>query len=57
VLEREPRLLARVACETLSTFFQRYHEARGVKFELGAMITAFEGEDGQVKGVRLAMGG
>ena len=56
VLEREPRLLARVACEVLSSFFQAYHEARGVKFELGADITAFEGADGHVTGVRLADG-
>ncbi|HEY1752934.1 MAG TPA: FAD-dependent oxidoreductase [Caulobacteraceae bacterium] len=56
VLEREPRLLARVACETLSTFFQGYHEARGVTFELGAQVTAFEGENGLVTGVRLADG-
>jgi 3-phenylpropionate/trans-cinnamate dioxygenase ferredoxin reductase component len=56
VLEREPRLLARVAVETLSTFFQRYHEAKGVKFELGAQITGLEGEGGAVKGVRLADG-
>src|SRR5580658_2351641 len=48
VLEREPRLLARVAVETLSTFFQRYHEARGVTFELGVTPTAFEGEGGKL---------
>ena len=56
VLEREPRLLARVACEVLSSFFRAYHEARGVKFELAADITAFEGADGHVAGVRLADG-
>jgi 3-phenylpropionate/trans-cinnamate dioxygenase ferredoxin reductase subunit len=56
VLEREPRLLARVACEVLSSFFQAYHQARGVVFELGADITAFEGTDGRVSGVRLADG-
>ena len=56
VLEREPRLLARVACKVLSDFFQAYHEARGVTFELGADIVAFEGEAGQVKGLRLANG-
>src|SRR5580658_1966157 len=48
VLEREPRLLARVACETLSSFFQAYHEARGVTFELGVTPTAFEGEGGKL---------
>jgi 3-phenylpropionate/trans-cinnamate dioxygenase ferredoxin reductase component len=56
VLEREPRLLARVACEVLSSFFQAYHEARGVAFELGADILAIEGEAGKITGVRLADG-
>ena len=53
VLEREPRLLARVACATLSTFFKSYHEQHGVTFELGASAAAFEGDAGRVTGVRL----
>jgi 3-phenylpropionate/trans-cinnamate dioxygenase ferredoxin reductase subunit len=56
VLERESRLLARVACETLSTFFQTYHEKHGVRFELGASVTGFVGQDGHVAGVKLADG-
>ncbi|RAK59693.1 ferredoxin reductase [Phenylobacterium hankyongense] len=56
VLEREPRLLARVACETLSTFFRDYHEQHGVTFDLGADVAGFEGQDGRVTGVRLADG-
>lgn len=56
VLEKETRLLARVACEALSDFFKGYHEARGVKFELGCSVTGFEGKDGHVTGVRLADG-
>lgn len=61
VLEREARLLARVACETLSTFFRAYHEQHGVSFELSATATAFEGSGsgegaGHVTGVRLADG-
>jgi 3-phenylpropionate/trans-cinnamate dioxygenase ferredoxin reductase subunit len=56
VLEREPRLLARVACETLSDFFKTQHEQHGVSFELGATAAAFEGADGKVIGVRLADG-
>ena len=40
VLERETRLLARVACETLSTFFKAYHESHEVTFELGCSVTA-----------------
>lgn len=53
VIEREPRLLARVAGPELSTFFLDYHRKRGVGFELGATVTGFEGRDGQVSGVRL----
>jgi 3-phenylpropionate/trans-cinnamate dioxygenase ferredoxin reductase subunit len=56
VLEREPRLLARVACKALSDFFQAYHEARGVTFELGAQAAAFEGDGGKLTGVKLADG-
>ena len=60
VLEREDRLLARVACEALSTFFKAYHEQHGVVFELGANVEAFEGAQGgasgHVTGVRLAGG-
>jgi 3-phenylpropionate/trans-cinnamate dioxygenase ferredoxin reductase subunit len=56
VLEREARLLARVACEELSTFFKAYHEQHGVRFELGCSVTGFEGQDGQVTGVTLADG-
>jgi 3-phenylpropionate/trans-cinnamate dioxygenase ferredoxin reductase subunit len=56
VLERETRLLARVANEVLSEFFRDYHQQRGVKFELGASVTGFEGVDGHVSGVKLADG-
>jgi 3-phenylpropionate/trans-cinnamate dioxygenase ferredoxin reductase subunit len=56
VLEREDRVLARVACEALSDFFTGYHKAHGVTFELGASVTAFEEKDGHVNGVALADG-
>jgi 3-phenylpropionate/trans-cinnamate dioxygenase ferredoxin reductase subunit len=56
VLERESRLLARVACEALSSFFKGYHEQHGVLFELGCSVTGFVGEGGQVTGVALADG-
>ena len=56
VLEREPRILARVACNALSDFFQGYHEKHGVRFELGATAAAFVGENGHVTGVKLADG-
>jgi len=56
VIEKEPRVLARVACETLSTFFQAYHRQKGVSFELGAGVDAVEGRDGRAVGVRLSDG-
>jgi 3-phenylpropionate/trans-cinnamate dioxygenase ferredoxin reductase subunit len=56
VIEREPRLLARVACEALSDFFKAYHEGKGVTFELGATAAAFQGRDGRVTGVELIDG-
>ena len=55
VLERENRLLARVACPELSDFFRSYHEAHGVRFNLGCSVVGFEGED-HVTGVKLASG-
>lgn len=54
VLEREERILARVACEALSDFFTGYHEKQGVTFELGCSVVAFEGQGGRVTGVKLA---
>ncbi|WP_332772233.1 NAD(P)/FAD-dependent oxidoreductase [Phenylobacterium sp.] len=56
VIEREPRLLARVACEELSTFFLDYHKRHEVTFELGATVAGFEGANGHVTGVKLADG-
>ena len=56
IIEREERVLARVACHALSSFFQDYHGARGVSFELSAGVEAFEGADGHVTGVRFSDG-
>jgi len=56
VIEREPRVLARVACETLSSFFQAYHTDRGVAFELNAGVEAFVARDDAVAGVKLSDG-
>jgi 3-phenylpropionate/trans-cinnamate dioxygenase ferredoxin reductase subunit len=56
VLEREERLLARVACPTLSSFFERRHAAQGVTLILGAAVEALEGRDAAVTGVRLSDG-
>jgi 3-phenylpropionate/trans-cinnamate dioxygenase ferredoxin reductase subunit len=55
VLEREDRVLARVACAELSNFFHATHTRHGVDFELGCRIEALEG-DGAVAGVRLSDG-
>ncbi len=56
VIEREARLLARVASPPLSAFFQSRHEAHGVGFVLGAAVEALEGSNGAVAGVRLSDG-
>ena len=56
VIERETRLLARVAAEPLSTFFKAYHEKHGVRFELGASVDGFVGANGHVTGVSLSDG-
>jgi 3-phenylpropionate/trans-cinnamate dioxygenase ferredoxin reductase subunit len=51
VVEREPRLLARVACSALSEFFLTCHRRHGVTFALGAELAAIEGEGGKVTGL------
>jgi 3-phenylpropionate/trans-cinnamate dioxygenase ferredoxin reductase subunit len=56
IIEREPRILARVACTTLSDFFTGYHRARGVEFKLDAVVESFVGAHGRVSGVRLGSG-
>ncbi len=56
VIELQPRLLARVAHETLSQFIHDYHAAQGVQFRLGSSVAAIEGEDGRAAAVRLADG-
>jgi 3-phenylpropionate/trans-cinnamate dioxygenase ferredoxin reductase subunit len=56
VIEREPRILARVSCEALSDFFTGYHRGRGVEFKLDAVVESFVGEQGHATGVRLGSG-
>ena len=56
VIEREPRVLARVACEALSSFFRDYHTAQGVGFEVNAQVLGFAGAGGRVSGVLLGDG-
>lgn len=55
VLEREPRLLARVASEPLSAFFHTAHTAHGVQIHLNAQVTGLAGK-GRVQAVQLADG-
>lgn len=55
LLEALPRVLARVAGEALSTFYEEDHRAHGVDLRVGQQVAAIEGEGG-VSGVRLASG-
>ena len=56
LFEALPRVLARVAGEELSAFFEAEHRAHGVDVRIGVGVVAIEGEDGRVSGVRLADG-
>ncbi len=55
VLEAMDRVLARVAGEPLSRFYEAEHRAHGVDVRLGVEVTCIEGED-RATGVRLADG-
>ena len=55
VLEAQDRVLARVAGEVLSRFFEAEHRAHGVEVRLGVQVEAIEG-DSRVTGIRLAGG-
>lgn len=55
LLEALDRVLARVAGEPLSRFFEGEHRAHGVDLRTGVQIAGLEG-DGHVTGVRLADG-
>ncbi|MGL5838029.1 MAG: NAD(P)/FAD-dependent oxidoreductase [Sphingorhabdus sp.] len=57
LLEALPRVLARVAGEALSTFYEAEHRAHGVDLRTGVGVVAIEGKDGRVSGVRLVDGG
>ncbi len=56
VIERENRVLARVASVELSEAYQVAHRKRGVAIELSAQVAALEGADGKITGVRLGDG-
>lgn len=55
LLEALPRVLARVAGESLSRFYEDEHSAHGVDVRLGVSVEAIEGES-YATGVRLADG-
>jgi 3-phenylpropionate/trans-cinnamate dioxygenase ferredoxin reductase subunit len=55
LLEAQPRVLARVAGEALSRFYEAEHRARGVDVRLDRQVASIEGAT-TVTGVRLADG-
>ena len=56
LLEALDRVLARVAGEPLSRFYEAEHRAHGVDVRLDVAVNALEGADGKVTGVRLVDG-
>ena len=54
VIEALPRVLARVAGEPLSRFFEAEHRAHDVDVRLETGVAALEGDGGHVTGVRLS---
>ncbi len=56
VLEALDRVLARVAGEPLSRFYEAEHRAHGVEVRLGARIDCIVGENGEATGVRMEDG-
>ncbi len=56
VLEALDRVLARVAGEPLSRFYEAEHRAHGVNVCLNAQVDCIEGQNGKVSGVRLSDG-
>lgn len=56
LLEMQPRVLARVAGEELSEFYQAEHRAHGVDLRLETAVDCIAGADGSVTGVALEGG-
>lgn len=56
ILESQPRVLARVAAEPVSRFFEELHRSHGVDVRTGAGVSAILGEAGEVCGVLLGSG-
>ena len=53
VVEMGSRLVMRAVAPVVSEFYRTAHERRGTTVRLGQTVTAIEGEDGAVTGVRL----
>lgn len=56
VVEAMGRLMARAAAPALAAFYLEAHRRRGVRVLLDAAVTGMVGEQGRVRGVRLADG-
>ena len=56
VLEAVNRVLARVAGEPLSRFYETQHRAHGVDMRLGMAVECIEGREGRASGVGLRDG-
>lgn len=56
VLEMADRVLARVASEPVSDFYQRLHRDAGVDLRLGASLKRFVGSEGKLAGAELSTG-
>ncbi|WP_082452883.1 NAD(P)/FAD-dependent oxidoreductase [Sphingomonas sp. Leaf208] len=56
VLEAQDRVLARVAGEQLSRFYEAEHRAHGVDIRLNALVDCVVEQDGAAVGVRLGSG-
>lgn len=56
LVEALDRVLARVTSPVVSRFFESKHTAEGVNILLNTGVTAIEGADGRVTGVRLSTG-
>ena len=56
LLEALPRVLARVAGEELSRFYEAEHRSHGVDLRTETMLDCLVGEDGRVTGAKLADG-
>jgi 3-phenylpropionate/trans-cinnamate dioxygenase ferredoxin reductase subunit len=56
LLEALPRVLARVAGEELSAFYQKEHAGHGVDMRMDVKVECLEGDGGKVTGVKLEGG-